>query len=157
MKSKSTNFSENSQNLLELPTYRAGVAQSSAYRVLMKFTDDAVKQYGITSMQWFMIGVIYDSGSAGVTVTDLSKLLDTNVPYVTNTLNLLESKDIIIRTAREADTRQKVVTIHPDFIDNIQQIEQDLRHKMQSVLYADITPQELLTYIKVLYKISRVV
>lgn len=151
---KSTNFSEKAQDLTGLPTYQAGVAQSSAYRVLMKFTDDAVKEYGITSMQWFMIGIIYDSANVGVTVTQLSKLLDTNVPYVTNTLNLLASKDIIVRTSGEDDSRRKTVTIHPEFIDNVQLIEKDLRQKMQQVLYADITSRELLTYIKVLYKIS---
>lgn len=154
MNMKSTNFSEKAQDLTGLPTYQAGVAQSSAYRILMKFTDDAVKEYGITSMQWFMIGIIYDSANVGVTVTRLSKLLDTNVPYVTNTLNLLASKDIIVRTSGEDDSRRKTVTIHPEFIDNVQLIEKDLRQKMQQVLYADITSQELLTYIKVLYKIS---
>jgi len=154
MNMKSTNFSEKAQDLTGLPTYQAGVAQSSAYRVLMKFTDDAVKEYGITSMQWFMIGIIYDSANVGVTVTQLSKLLDTNVPYVTNTLNLLASKDIIVRTSGEDDSRRKTVTIHPEFIDNVQLIEKDLRQKMQQVLYADITSRELLTYIKVLYKIS---
>ena len=154
MNTLSTNFSNSEDNLTGLPTYRAGVAQSSAYRILMKFTDNAVKEYGITAMQWFMIGSIYDAGGAGVTVTQLSKLLDTNVPYITNTLNLLASKDIIIRTSQEGDTRQKTVTINDDFRNHVQEIENSLRKKMQSVLYADISSQELLTYIKVLYKIN---
>lgn len=154
MNLKSSNFSENANNLTSLPTYQAGVAQSTAYRLLMKFTDDAVKPYGITSMHWFMLGTIYDAGSTGITVTQLSKALDTNVPYVTNTLNILESKGAIVRETKEGDSRIKTVKIDPSFVDNIEVIENDLRFKMQRALYAGITPEELLVYIKVLYKMN---
>ena len=154
MNDKSTKNLLNAENLMQLPTYQAGVAQSSAYRTLMKLTDDSVKEYGITAMQWFLIGHIYDSGQDGITVTELSKLLDTNMSYITNTLNLLASKNIIVRTLGQQDTRQKTVTIDPNFNHNIEEIEYMLRAKIQNVLYVDITPQELLTYIKVLYKIN---
>lgn len=156
MKPKSTNFSASVSDLTQLPTYKAGVAQSSAYRMLMKFTDNAVKEYGITSMQWFMIGSIYDAGESGVTVTRLSQLLDTNVPYITNTLNILEAKNIVTRTSHDEDSRSKVITIYPAFVSHVEQIEKDLRHKMQVTLYATITPQDLLVYIKVLYKLTMV-
>lgn len=156
MKTKSTKFSNDVSDLTKLPTYHAGVAQSSAYRMLMKLTDGAVKQYGITSMQWFMIGSIYDAGNSGVTITQLSKVLDTNVPYITNTVNVLVSKNIIARSLHSDDSRSKVVTIHPDFYDQVKLIENELRIKLQKILYADITPQELLAYVKVLYKINKV-
>jgi DNA-binding MarR family transcriptional regulator len=157
MDNKSRKNLLSAEDLTRLPTYRAGVAQSTAYRIIMKLTDDSVREYGITAMQWFLIGHIFDAGQKGITVTQLSKLLDTNLPYITNTLNLLASKNIIVRTLGQQDTRQKTVTIDPGFVHNIEEIEHVLRNKLQKVLYTDITPQELLTYIKVLYKINSAV
>jgi DNA-binding MarR family transcriptional regulator len=149
----SENF-EPLESLVNIPTYKAGVAQSTAYRLLKKFTEDCVKPHGLTMMQWFIIGTIHDAGSHGIGVTELSKLVDTNVPYITNTLNLLEQKQIIIREVRGNDSRSKVVKIAPRFARKVDIIEADLRQKMRATIYADITPAELRTYVTVLYKLS---
>lgn len=149
--------SDNSQpleSLVNIPTYKAGVAQSTAYRLLKKFTEDCVKPHGITMMQWFIIGTIHDAGKLGIGVTELSHAVDTNVPYITNTLNLLEQKDIIIRETRGNDSRSKVVKISPRFVKKVDVIEANLRQKMRETIYADITPEELRIYVTVLYKLS---
>lgn len=150
----SSKNSYNRADLTGLPTYAAGVMQSTTYRLLMKFTDAAVHPYGITSMQWFMIGTIYEAGEMGITIGELSKRLDTTMSYVTNTMNLLVSRNIIERVSSKSDLRSKSVHIHPSFVPKFHQIEGDLRKKLQGVLYVDITPAELLTYIKVLQKIN---
>ncbi len=144
-------------SLSDIATYHAGVAQSTAQRLLKKITEDNLKGHGISMMQWFIIGTIHDAGSAGVTVTNLSKMVDTNVPYITNTLNLLENKGIIERNNRENDNRTRYVTLSPDFETTFQHIEQDLRQKMRTILYAQLTPKELRTYVNVLYKLSNIV
>lgn len=141
-------------DLADISTYQAGVAQSTAQRVLKKFTEDNLKPHGISMMQWFIIGTIYDAGDAGIGITDLSKAVDTNVPYITNTLNLLASKGIIERNSTSNDNRSKRVTIQTHFIPILLTIEQDLRVKMRRVLYANLTQQELQTYVHVLYKLN---
>lgn len=141
-------------NLSNISTYQAGVAQSTAQRLLKKFTEDSLRPYGISMMQWFIIGTIYDAGDRGISVTNLSKAVDTNVPYITNTLNLLASKNIIERNNPDNDNRSKLVTLQSNFIPTFLEIEQDLRAKMRGALYANLTPQELQTYVQVLYKIG---
>jgi len=142
------------QSLRRIPTYRAGVAQSSAYRLLKKFTEQSLKNHDITMMQWFIIGTVYDAQDNGVTITELSKIVDTNVPYITNTVNALVLKGIVRREQKEGDSRSRVVTIDSTFIPTLKAIEQDLRHKMRTVLYANIAPEELRVYVKVLFTLN---
>ena len=141
-------------DLADISTYQAGVAQSTAQRLLKKFTEDNLRPHGLSMMQWFIVGIIYDAGDTGISVTNLSKAIDTNVPYITNTLNLLASKHIIERNNPDNDNRSKLVTIQPHFIPTFLAIEQDLRVKMRNILYVNLTQQELQTYVHVLYKLN---
>lgn len=150
----STNNFTPLESLVGLATYRAGVVQSTAYRLLKKFTEDIVSEHGLTTMQWFIIGTIYDAGDIGIGVTELSKAVDTNVPYITNTLNLLHGKGIITREGRAGDNRAKVIKIAPDYVAQVEKIEASLRAKMRDTIYAEVTPEELRAYITVLYKLS---
>ena len=143
------------ESLVNIPTYKAGVVQSAAYRLLKRFTEECVAEHGITTMQWFIIGTIYDAGKTGIGVTALSKAVDTNVPYITNTLNLLEQKGAIERTVRDGDNRAKIVTIAPSYQATVLVIERELRQKMRESIYSNVTPAELRTYIAVLYKLSQ--
>ncbi|HEY1063906.1 MAG TPA: MarR family transcriptional regulator [Candidatus Saccharimonadales bacterium] len=142
------------QSLATIATYQAGITQSSAQRLLRRFIEDCVSEYGITTTQWFMIGLIYDSGPSGMGVSEISKRLGTNIPYVTNTLNVLETKGVVSRRRRSEDNRAKVVTIAPSFVPVIPTIEDDLRRKMRDELYPTITPGELHAYVTVLYKLA---
>ena len=155
MEMKSNNSASNPVNLGDTTTYQAGVAQSTAHRLLKKFTEDCIRPHGITMMQWFIIGTIHDAGEKGITVTELSRAVDTNVPYITNTLNLLGSKGIIFRDTNENDSRSKRVTINPAYEKTVLEIEADLRTKMREGIYAEITPQELAIYIGVLRKLTQ--
>ena len=150
----SSNNSYSFDSLVDLPTYKAGVTQATAYRLLKKFTDDCIQEHGITTTQWFIIGTIYDAGDRGIGITQLSRMVDTNVPYITNTLNLLENKGLVEREVRGNDSRAKIVRIAPDSIKTVKAIEADLRKKMRETIYQNITPEELRAYLTVLYKLS---
>ena len=142
------------ESLQNLPTYTAGVAQSTAYRLLRKFTEDCISQHDLTMMQWYIIGTVYEAGSEGPTISDLARLLDTTLPYVTNSINMLESRGIVERVASKNDSRVKRVILVPRHVAMVQQIEQDMRVKMRDTLYQNIEPKELLIYVKVLFKIN---
>jgi DNA-binding MarR family transcriptional regulator len=143
-----------SESLANVPTYRAGVAQSTTYRLLKKFTEDALSEHDLSMMQWFVIGTIYDAGDMGIGVTELSKIVDTNVPYITNMINLLENKGIVERSTREGNNRSKYIHIEPHYIATVEKIETDLRQKMRKAIYSNISPDELRVYISVLYKLA---
>lgn len=142
------------KNLAALTTYQAGAIQASANRSLQKFSDQVLEKFGITKMQWLIIGSVYDAGSEGVRVSDLAKQLGTNIPYLTNTINLLESKSILERSNNSKDNRAKSVTVAPRFASICPDIEATLRQALRQSIYGVIDPQDFLTYIKVMYRLS---
>ena len=73
---------------------------------------------------------------------------------LTNNLNMLEDKGMITRKTDESDSRTKLVSVSKSFAPKCAGIEKDLRNKMRKSIYSKITPTELTTYIKVLYKLS---
>lgn len=150
---KSTEFTQN--RLSDITTYQAGIVQASAHRVVNRVVSDYLLQYGLTAMQWFIIGCVYDSGESGIRQSDLTRRAHTTLPYITTTLALLESKKIIDKISHTGDSRVKLVSINAEYWPTVQKIEDGLRDHMRRTLYAkdNITSQELTDYISVLYKI----
>lgn len=140
-----------------ITTYESGVMQSTAHRVLGRINSKYLEQYGLTSMQWFTIGFVYDKGKNGVRLSELMRLLDTTMPYITNMINQLESKGILVKVSDTKDSRVKIVRVSDSYRPKVAEIESGLRDELRKQLYrADhISREELSTYITVLYKIAQ--
>lgn len=147
------NFSQ--KDMGQISTYQSGVAQASAHRVINRVVSDYLLSYDLTAMQWFIIGFIFDSGEAGLTLGDLSHTIGTTLPYTTNTINLLESKGIVTKKVHEKDSRVKLVTIDKKHYEMVEEIETGLREELRRVLYGrdSISRDDLNAYIRVLYQI----
>lgn len=150
---KSSEFEK--KDISQITTYQSGVAQSSAHRMINRVVSDFLLAYGLTPMQWFAIGHIYDAGESGCRVSDLAHTLDTTLPYITNTVNLLESKGLVRKITHSGDSRIKLVSIVPKHRKTVREIELGLRVRMRDKLYSEdrISREELVNYIHVLYKI----
>ena len=105
-------------------------------------------------MQWYIIGTVADSGYGGVRITDLSKTLDTTLAFLTNTVNLLVSKEILYRRANDADNRSSYVVMNDSYVTTYNKIERELRAKLRESIFSRITPEELAIYIEVINKFS---
>jgi DNA-binding MarR family transcriptional regulator len=141
-------------DLSKITTYQSGVIQSAAFRALKKHTDDCLREYDITTMQWFIIGTLLDAGPKGMRITDLSYKVDTTLSFLTNTVNLLESKGMLVRLEHASDNRARMVTVSKSFRPKCKSIERDLRAKLRKSLYSKISSDDLRVYIKVLYQLS---
>lgn len=143
------------KSLQNMPTYTAGIAQAAAYRLLKKFTEECIAEHDLTMMQWYIIGTLYEADSeVGPSIGDLAALLDTGLPYITNTINVLESRGIVERRCCKDDSRIKRLYLRPEYMPMVEEVEAEMRKRMRATLYKDITPMELLTYIKVLHKLN---
>ena len=149
----SSNFSK--KDISKITTYQSGIAQASAHRVINRVVTDFLLQYGLTSMQWFVIGTIYDSGDNGLQLSDLMRKVNTTLPYITNTISLLESKGIIKKISHTGDSRIKLVSVAENYKKTVEEIEEGLRDHLRDTLYKGdgISREELNNYIAVLYKI----
>lgn len=151
----SSNAPNNDFVLASVTTYQSGVAQASAFRVVKHHTAHFLKDYNLTCMQWFTIGTILDAGSEGIRISDLARELDTTLAYMTNTINLLESRDIILKRSHQYDARTKIVSVNPTYRATCKRIEMALRQHLRDILYQNIDHDELKTYVSVLYKLSK--
>jgi DNA-binding MarR family transcriptional regulator len=141
-------------NLAKVPTYHAGIAQSKAYRVLRQFMGELLRNYNLTMMQWSIVGLVYDAGASGIRITDLARQLDTTMAFVTTNINMLVAGGYVQRTVDAKDTRSRIVAINPDAQAKVIKIEQELRASMRDVLYKEIDPTDLASYVKVLNQIA---
>lgn len=144
-------------DISEISTYESGVMQSTAHRILGRIKTKYLAQYELTSMQWFTIGFVYDKGAEGMRQSELMRKLDTTMPYITNMVNMLESKGILTKVSDTSDSRVKIVRISDQYRPKVDEIEAGLREELRRQLYrADhISRDELSTYIQVLYKIAQ--
>ncbi len=152
---KSSNFSQ--KDISQISTYQSGIAQAAAHRQINRVVTDFLLTYNLTPMQWFAIGFIYDASPSGVRISDLARALDTTLPYITNTVTLLESKGFVQKITHSGDSRIKLVSIVPRQKKTIIAIETGLREQLRTELYSEdrISREELSAYIHVLYKIIR--
>ena len=129
--------------------------QSSAHRNLQKHCDAVLKDYGISKMQWLIIGSVLDAGRSGVRITELAEKLGTTLPYLTTTVNMLEYKNMLARREYQTDSRSKLIIVAPSFKRQCSEIERVLRDTLRRSIYAQIEPNDLRTYMKVMYKLSK--
>lgn len=134
----------------EITTYTAGVLQSAVNRSLQKLCDTTLHPYGLTKTQWIIVGTILDAGPDGIRLSDLAVKLDTTVSYLTNAVNLLESKDFLVRKAGP-DNRSKLISVHEDFVPLCHTIESELRVHLRRHIYSQVPEKDFRTYMKVLH------
>jgi DNA-binding MarR family transcriptional regulator len=145
------------KDISEITTYQSGVMQSAAHRALGRIKTEYLSQYELTSMQWFVIGHVFDADPTGIRLNDLMKILDTTMPFITSIVNTLEAKNIISKTSDLRDSRIKIAILNPEYRSTVEEIEEGLREELRSRLYHEdhISREELTAYIKVLYKITQ--
>ncbi len=141
-------------SLRNLTTYQVGVFQAAAARAIQKHKEEYLKPHNLSGAQWLVIGTVLDAGPKGARITDLAHALDVTLSFLTNTVNLLESRGILERIDNVNDSRSRMVRVTKKYVPICNKIEEDLREKLRSSLYTKITPEELRVYIKVLYKFS---
>jgi len=141
----------------KVTTYQAGVVQAAMHRMLQKESDEYLKEFGISKMQWLIIGSVLDAGEEGMRITELAEIMQTGLPYLTTSINLLVSMGILVRTVSEEDARSKRVRVTEDFQKKCPEIERVLRKGLRESIYSKVSPEEFATYMKVLYTLGGVV
>ena len=143
-------------DLHNITTYQAGVMQSAAHRALQKYCDDILQPYGLTKIQWLLIGTVLDNGDSGIRPTDLANQLGTTSSWLATALKPLVARKVIRREQHSKDSRSKLIFIHPDFAPDCAEIERAVRDGLRRTIYAHITPLEFRIYLKVLYQLSQI-
>ena len=140
-------------SLSNITTYQAGAAQAAMHRQVQKMSDDILRPFGLTKMQWMIIGCVLEAGIDGARISDLSKKLGTTIAYLTNTINVLETRNILKRRGNELDNRSKLVTVVPGYVEKCHEIENVMRDELRKSVYSKIDPEDFTTYFKVVFQL----
>lgn len=150
----SNTFSPRVENLADLKTYQVGVLEAASHRALRAHKDSLLRGYGLTGVDWYLIGTVADAGEAGIRSTDLASTVGVTMGFLTKTVGMLDARNILQKTANAQDGRSAYIRLHPDYQTTFEEVEAALRDKLRHSLYNLITPEELKIYISVLNKFS---
>lgn len=145
----------NGKSIKQLKTYQVGAIESAAHRALRQHKDELLSNYDITGMDWYIIGNVADAGDDGLRATDLANILGTTMGFLTKSVNLLEAKGILYRKANSKDARSNYIALNKKYARTVEEIEAALRAKLRESIYGLVKPEELVTYIKVMEKFSK--
>lgn len=140
-------------DLRDLTTYQACILQARAYRVLREFVAKQLDGYGLTMMEWVLLGVVHESGSRGVSPSALSERLDVSLPMVTRMVNAVAEDNYVKRRADKHDKRQQIIIATPKGRRLAQGIEWRVRGAMKEWL-KDVDPEELKGYVHIMSQIA---
>lgn len=142
-------------NTSDLTTYQAVVLQSRAHRAIKTQLTQLLKDYGVTMMQWSILGLVADAGENGMRISDLAHALDTSLAFITTSVNVLEAKGFVVRAGHSHDNRAKLVRLSEAFAPKVAEIEQDIAAKQQSSLYDGVDTKDLAAYMRVLRQFAK--
>lgn len=134
-----------------LSTYTTGLIQAKAYRVLKQRTNDILKPYRLNSLEWALLGLLYDNQD-GFKSNELAELLGVEPPFVTVMLDTLESKKLVKRSIYKEDKRIKIITTSSRARTLIPVVEKQLKADIKVLLNGSTLP-EIYGYVRVLKNI----
>ena len=141
-------------SLARMRTWQSGLLQMEVHRLTKKYSDEFLLGYGLTTMQWLIIGAILDTADNGIRVTDLAEQAGTTLSYMTTSLNKLQEMCIVCKLEDQTDSRSRKMIVCEHYRPTCLEIEEGLRNIFRKNIYSRISRQELETYITVLQKLS---
>lgn len=136
-----------------LTTYKTGLLQAKAYRILKQRTQQTLEPYGISSLDWALLGVLSEHGD-GFKLIELASLLGVEASFATVMIDVLEKKKLVHRAQSLKDKRAKIITLSKKGHALVPVIEKDLRENMKDLLRGTSLPS-IHGYMSVLNTIVR--
>lgn len=131
-------------------TYLTGLAEAAAHRKLQKLYDELLLPYGLSKNQWLIVGLVLDAGKTGARISELAEQAGCSLPYLTNTINVLEARNILARKADADDSRSKYVSIRRSYVPTAKKIEKNLQKSLEQSAFSNVTASDYKAYLRVL-------
>ena len=128
-------------------TYRVGLLQAKAYRILKSTTTQLLKPLGISTIEWAFLGLLHDRGSLRSKAAALE--LGVEPPFITVLVTSLKNRGLVSETKEANDTRAKSLQLTEEgrvFVDSTEKI---VREGMRSSIKG-VHLNDLLGYLAVL-------
>ncbi len=136
-------------------SYELGIAEMLMARQATNYRNRILKPYGLSSVEWFVLGLIQSkSAEGGIRVTDLALILDVQTTYITAILNTLRGKGYVDSLKDHNDARVRLLVITKTGSTAVATIEEALRKELEKALHGRVTGEQFASYIHVLQEIG---
>lgn len=136
-----------------MKTYQLALLQSKVYRRQRSFTSRFLKEHGLTTLEWTLLGHIFDKSNGGIKISAIADVFAVEISHMTNTLNSLADKGLIKRTAHKDDHRIRLIQITRKGSLLVNKIEHELAENLKS-WFADLDSEILRNYVDALIYIA---
>ena len=134
-----------------ISSYRIGLLQTKAYRILNQETAKVLKKYDITPFDWALLGLLYDSKN-GCRLSDLAEELGVEASFITERTQYLTDNRMVTITPFDEDKRVKYMTLTTKTRKLMPDIEQYVLATMRPLL-AGASLKDVLGYKRLLERI----
>lgn len=134
-------------------TYAIGLLQAKSYRTLKKNTTAFLASYDLTTVDWALLGILYETQNE-VMLSEVADVLGVKAPFVTRVIKKLQQKALVLVQPNASDTRAKDITLTQNGKDLVILVEARLRVASKTWIKG-VTALDMLAYVRVLKAISR--
>lgn len=134
-------------------TYTIGLLQAQVYRLLKNRTRSILDPHNINTLEWALLGLVYESEDEGMRSVALAKQLLVDLPFITVMVHKMEKQSLVKRLPDSADKRAKLIKITSKGKIFVDTVEQEVKEGT-SALTKGLSAGELITYVSVLNKLK---
>ena len=127
-------------------SYRVGLLQARAYRILKQETTDILKQFEISTIEWAFVGLLYEKKV--MRMKDIADELGVEAPFVSAMASRLGKKHLLVEEKSE-DSRVKLISLSPTGMKFVPETEHIVRESIRHLIKG-VTPRDLIGYLAVL-------
>lgn len=131
-----------------LTTYRMGLLQARAYRILKKHSSDVLFTVDLSTLDWALLGLLFDYPK-GYRLNKVAELLGVEAPFVTEMVRELVRKGYVLQLRDPKDSRAKILRISEKGLTFVPIFDKTLRSRLKHLL-SGLSARDLYGYIKVL-------
>ena len=132
-------------------TFRVGLLQTKAYRILKQHTSNVLNEFDISSVEWALLGILCDS-EKGIRASNLAEELGVEASFITQTLQKLKGTGYIELRKDSNDLRAKILSLSDKGKRFVNTTEKHLKEETEPLL-KDINLKDLISYLSVMQKI----
>jgi len=129
-------------------TYRVGLLQAKAYRILKRYTSEGLQSHDISTVDWALLGHLNDF-KGGCRLSHLAEELGVEAPFVTVLYTKLHKKGLVISKTDPDDSRAKIICLTQKGEGFVRETEEGLKTHMRPLLKG-LSSNEVVSYINVL-------
>ncbi len=135
-------------------TYSIGLLQAKSYRILKKKTTAFLSVYDLSTVDWALLGILYETSEETLYLIDIADALGVKPPFVTRIIAELQKRGLVTIEKSNVDSRAKNIHLTKEGSSLVVTIERKLRVVSRTWI-TGVSPLDFLAYMRVLEAISQ--